>query len=86
LLTGWLKQITSEGRSPTTLREYRRLIDKRISPAHGSMPARKVTALELDDLYQGLTDEGLAPASVHQVHAILHAGFRQAPDEFGQQP
>jgi hypothetical protein len=44
LLTGWLKQITSEGRSPTTLREYRRLIDKRISPAHGSMPARKVTA------------------------------------------
>ena len=50
------------------------------------MPARKVTALELDDLYQGLTDEGLAPASVHQVHAILHAGFRQAPDEFGQQP
>ena len=30
LLTGWLKQITSEGRSPTTLREYRRLIDKRI--------------------------------------------------------
>src|SRR5664280_2779553 len=39
LLTKWLKQITSEGRSPTTLREYRRLIDKRISPAHGSMPA-----------------------------------------------
>src|SRR5664280_2143275 len=78
LLTRWLKQITSEGRSPTTLREYRRLIDKRISPAFGHVPARKVTALELDEFYQGLTDEGLAPASVRQVHAILRAGFRQA--------
>ena len=78
LLTKWLKQITSEGRSPTTLREYRRLIDKRIIPALGHVPVRKVTALELDELYQGLTDEGLAPASVRQVHAILRAGFRQA--------
>ncbi|MGA2838406.1 MAG: hypothetical protein ABSF84_17620, partial [Acidimicrobiales bacterium] len=69
LLTKWLKQITSEGRSPTTLREYRRLIDKRISPALGHVPARQVTALELDEFYQGLTDEGLAPASVRQVHA-----------------
>jgi integrase len=78
LLVKWLKQITSEGRSPTTLREYRRLIDKRISPALGHVPAVKVTALELDVMYQGLTDEGLAPASVRQVHAILRASFRQA--------
>jgi integrase len=77
LLTGWLKQVTCEGRSPTTLREYRRLIDKRISPAHGSTPARRFTALELDEFYQGLTDEGLAPAPVRQVHVILRTGFRQ---------
>ena len=66
LLAKWLKQITSESRSPTTLREYQRLIDKRISPALGHVPARKVTALELDEFYQGLTDEGLAAASVRQ--------------------
>ncbi len=72
-----MKQITSESRSPTTLREYQRLIDKRISPALGHVPARKVTALELDEFYQGLTDEGLAPASVRQVHAVLRSGFRQ---------
>src|SRR5665213_934172 len=77
LLTKWMKQITSEGRSPTTLREYQRLIDKRISPALGHVPVTKVTALELDEFYQGLTDEGLKPASVRQVHAILRAGFRQ---------
>jgi hypothetical protein len=77
LAVKWLKQITSEGRSPATLREYRQLIDKRISPGLGHVPARKVTALELDEFYQGLTDEGLAAASVRQVHAILRAGYRQ---------
>ncbi len=77
LLKKWLKQITSEGRSPTTLREYRRLIDKRIEPALGHLPAAKVTPVELDDFYRGLTDEGLAPASVRQAHAVLRAGFRQ---------
>ncbi|MBF6557272.1 MAG: site-specific integrase, partial [Acidimicrobiales bacterium] len=77
LLIKWLKQITSEGRSPTTLREYKRLIEKRISPALGPVPAVEVTALELDEFYHSLTDAGLAPASVRQVHAILRAGFRQ---------
>ncbi len=77
LLKKWLKQITSEGRSPTTLREYRRLIDKRIEPALGHLPAAKVTPVELDDFYRGLTDEGLAPASVRQAHAVPRAGFRQ---------
>ncbi len=77
LLAKWLKQITSEGRSPAALWEYRQLIDKRISPALGHVPARKVTALGLDEFHQGLTDEGLAAASVRQVHAILRAEFRQ---------
>ena len=77
MLAKCLKQITSEGRSPATLREYRRLIDKRISPALGHLAAVKVTVLELDQFYQGLTDEGLAPASVRQVHGILPAGFHQ---------
>jgi integrase len=77
LLAKWIRQITSEGRSPTTLREYQRLIKQRVSPALGPVAATKVTALELDEFYQGLTDEGLKPASVRQVHAILRAAFRQ---------
>jgi integrase len=77
LLAKWLKQITSEGRSPTTLREYKRLIDKRITPAIGTKPLGKLTTLELDTLYAALTDEGLSPASVHQVHSIVRAACRQ---------
>ncbi|MHB1709910.1 MAG: hypothetical protein ACYCV7_00680 [Acidimicrobiales bacterium] len=68
---------SSDGRSPTTIREYRHLIDKHIISALGPVPAVDVTALELDEFYQGLTDVGLAPTSVRQVHAILRAGFRQ---------
>jgi integrase len=77
LLAKWLKQITSEGRSPTTLREYKRLIDKRIKPAIGTSPLANLSVLELDNLYSELTDEGLSPATVRQVHSILRAACRQ---------
>ena len=77
LLAKWMKQITSLDRSPTTLREYQRLIDKRISPALGHMLVTQVTALELDEFYQGLTAGGLSPSSVRQIHAVIRAAFRQ---------
>jgi integrase len=77
LLAKWLRQITSEGRSPTTLREYSRLIEKRIKPVIGSRPLADLSVLELDDLYSELTDQGLSPASVRQVHSILRAACRQ---------
>ena len=77
LLAKWLKQITTEGRSPTTLREYKRLIDRRIKPAIGPTPLSKLSALELDVLYSALSDEGLSPASVRQVHSVLRAACRQ---------
>jgi integrase len=78
LLARWIKHITSAGRSPTTLQEYRRLIEKRIKPALGSRPLAKLSTLDLDTFYAGLTDGGLSPASVLQVHSILRAACRQA--------
>jgi integrase len=77
LLDAWLDQITSEGRAPTTLREYRRLVEKTIRPALGSTPLRKLTPHGIDKLYAALTERGLAPSSVRQVHAILRASCRQ---------
>jgi integrase len=77
LLDAWLDQITSEGRAPTTLREYRRIVEKTIRPALGATPLRKLTPHNIDRLYAALTDRGLAPSSVRQVHAILRASCRQ---------
>jgi hypothetical protein len=77
LLAAWLDLSTSQ-LSPTTVREYRRLVEKRINPALGDIPVIKLTTPMLDEFYQALRDEvGLAPASIRQVHAIIRRGLKQ---------
>lgn len=77
LLEEWLELNAAEF-SPTTVREYRRLIRRRIGPALGHMSVRKVTTSDIDRFYLALSSSGLAPASVRQVHAILHRALAQA--------
>jgi integrase len=76
LLDRWLDQIDGD-RSPTTMREYRRIVEKTIRPALGSIPARKLTPHTLDKLYGALSERGLSPASVRQVHAVVRSACRQ---------
>jgi hypothetical protein len=78
LLDRWL-DLASEQLSPTTLREYRRLIARRIQPALGQVSIAKLTTPQLDAFYLALTRvAGLSPASVRQVHSILRRSLRQA--------
>jgi len=73
----WL-ELVGDDLSPTTLRTYRNLLSKRIYPAIGDLPAKKVGPADLDRLYKGLTQRvGLAPKSVRQIHAIIRRAFRQ---------
>ncbi len=76
LLDRWLEQIEGD-RSPTTMREYRRLIEKTIRPALGSTSVRRLNPHKLDELYVALSDRGLSPASVRQVHAVIRSACRQ---------
>lgn len=77
LLASWL-DLAEEQLSPTTLREYRRLVDRRINPALGDVPLIKITTPMLDEFYRALADsEGLAPASVRQIHSIIRRGLKQ---------
>lgn len=84
--TAMFKQLTDEwlamagaDLSPTTLRRYRGLLDKRILPALGTRPVHSIRADELDRLYLALVnDAGLAPGSVRQVHAVVRRALRQA--------
>ena len=77
LLDRWIELATDQ-LSPTTLREYRRLIEKRIKPAIGSLPLTKLTTTHLDDFYRALSDSaGLAPASVRQIHSVIRRGLKQ---------
>jgi integrase len=74
----WLA-LASPDLSPTTLRRYRGLLEKRILPAIGPRPVHSIRANDLDRLYLALVSEvGLAPASVRQIHAVIRRALRQA--------
>jgi integrase len=66
------------GRSPATLYNYRRYIDRELVPAIGTLRLSKLTAGHLDGLYSSLRRRGLAPATIRQVHAIVRAALHQA--------
>lgn len=80
LLDKWLAHCDAIGRSPTTMREHRRLVTKVIVPAIGHVKLTKLTARHLDQLYAKLTAEPrpLAPASVRRCHAVIGAALHQA--------
>lgn len=77
LLTRWLADIEPT-RSPGTMREHRRSIERNILPAIGSVRLDRLSAGHLDDLYRCLLARGLSPASVRRHHAILSAALRRA--------
>lgn len=78
LATRWL-DYASNDLSPTTLRRYKNHLSKRILPALGDLPVKKITAHILDRFYFSLSNKvGLKPATVRQVHAVIHRALRQA--------
>lgn len=74
----FLEHAESQGRSPTTLREYRRLAERVVVPELGKVKLAKLTARDLDNLYAKLTKRGLKPTSVRRVHALIGAALHQA--------
>lgn len=74
----WLEQAGPD-LSPTTLRRYRDLLRLHILPGLGPIRIHKIKTADLDRLYLGLvSDKGLSPASVRQIHAIIRRALRQA--------
>ena len=83
LVARWL-EITSDSVSPTTLNEYKRLLDKHILSNFGKRKVRSLRASELDTFYTrlkksgGSSGNGLSAQSVRHIHAIIHRIFSQA--------
>ena len=63
------------GRSPKTLYEYRRKIDKSIRPDLGATRLDKLTAHDLDKLYARQLAAGLSPSTVLMHHRIIGAAL-----------
>lgn len=78
LLKRWLDHIGGQ-LSPTTVREYRRLVTTRLEPDLAKLTLRRVTTQRLDAYYASLVrDRGLSAASVRHVHAVLRGSLGQA--------
>jgi integrase len=77
LIDRWLENI-ADTLSPRTLGGYRRISAQRIVPALGKIKLNKLTAAHRERLYRSLSADGLAPASVRMVHAVVSSALSQA--------
>lgn len=77
LLDRWIGHVEAIGRSPSTLREYRRLIEREIKPALGSVRLDRLKPADLDRLYAQWMRSGTAPNTVHHRHSLLAAALAQ---------
>lgn len=75
-LDRWLDDIAPT-RSTYTMREHRRIVEKTIKPALGTLRLDKLTSLDMDNLYRDLLGRELSPASVRRVHSVLSAALKR---------
>jgi integrase len=80
-LDRWVKQNTIlKDLSPTTVREYRRIVAKTIKPVLGDVPLRDIDGPTLTDFYTSLMSppRNLSAASVRRVHSLIAASTKAA--------
>jgi integrase len=78
LLDRWLDHCESLGRSPTTMREYRRIAEQVVKPSIGNIQVSKLSASNLDALYAKLSAKGNKATTIRRVHAQIAAALHQA--------
>lgn len=75
-LASWMRHKRASV-APRTAERYAGLIEQHIAPAIGALQLRKLMPQHVADLYLAL-GATLAPATIGQVHAILHGALDQA--------
>jgi len=78
IIEDYFQRCELEGRSPTTMHEYRRIADKVVYPAIGNLPVAKLTHRRLNDLYGSLVAKKNKPTTVRRVHALIGAALNYA--------
>lgn len=77
-LDRWIEDSVMGNVSPRTFDNYRSQVRRHIKPALGSVKLSKLGAARVQSLYRQKLDEGLSPASVRYVHAVLSRALKQA--------
>jgi integrase len=76
-LDQWLKTVKSRICSKT-YESYESLLAKYIRPSLGKKPLVAIRPLDVQAVYQHMSDRGLSPRTVQGAHWVLNAAFRQA--------
>jgi integrase len=76
-LASWLKVIEPRLRRGSYIR-YRDAVRLHLTPTLGKLALTKLKAQHLDLLYATKLKEGLAPATVQRIHAVLHKALHDA--------
>ena len=77
LLEEFIAHQRSRGRSPKTVYEAQRAIERIINPALGSVKLQSLRTRQIDNLYRRLIEEGRSPGSIRRYHAVLSAALNQ---------
>lgn len=76
-MTSWT-ELCKHTIKPRTWRRYCQFVRLHIVPGLGKVPLSKLSAQQVQSLYARKLDEGLAPATVRQLHAVLHKALHTA--------
>ncbi len=77
LLDRWLEECARLDLSPTTMRNYRSVVEGTLRPRLGKLPLNRLTSKHLDDLYGALKADGKAPKTIRNLHAMLSSALHQ---------
>lgn len=79
----WLDMWVSEylkNVKPLTVQNYTQQVEKHLKPALGATKLEALDAHTIQKFYNSLTDDGLAPKTVKNIHGVLHSALQQAID------
>lgn len=77
-LTRWLETAVEPRVREETARQYRSLLARYVRPRIGTRQLGKVTPLDVQAIYSGMTARGLSARTVRYAHAVLGSAFAQA--------
>lgn len=77
-LDGWLKGSVYGSLRDSTYDCYEIICRRHIASVLGARKLSKLTAMHVQRFYRDRLDAGLAPATVHKCHTVLHKALKQA--------
>jgi len=79
-MTRWLEDFAKANLASRTYHNYKLQIREHIAPALGKMKLAKLDTPNIQALYTAKLQDGLKPASIRYIHAVLHCALEKAVD------